>query len=171
MHAAVPPQVNDFSADAIISQLLLLDAQDPTKVSSGGWPHTHPHAHHVRTRWTRTHACPWAADPKACKGQPNPACLIAACGDLCRGAGAASLAVRGLAPPRPQHRPPPPAWLAPLQDIKMFINSPGGSVTAGMGIYDAMMMCRADVQVPGRAGRRSAVCSVRPLLSMRACAR
>lgn len=32
MHAAVPPQVNDFSADAIISQLLLLDAQDPTKV-------------------------------------------------------------------------------------------------------------------------------------------
>lgn len=28
----------------------------------------------------------------------------------------------------------------------MFINSPGGSVTAGMGIYDAMMMCRADVQ-------------------------
>ena len=32
------------------------------------------------------------------------------------------------------------------QDIKMFINSPGGSVTAGMGIYDAMMMCRADVQ-------------------------
>lgn len=27
----------------------------------------------------------------------------------------------------------------------MFINSPGGSVTAGMGIYDAMQMCRADV--------------------------
>lgn len=55
-------EVNDFSADAIISQLLLLDAQDPTK------------------------------------------------------------------------------------DIKLFINSPGGSVTAGMGIYDAMMMCRANVQ-------------------------
>lgn len=36
----------------------------------------------------------------------------------------------------------PPLW----QDIKLFINSPGGSVTAGMGIYDAMMMCRADVQ-------------------------
>jgi len=34
----------------------------------------------------------------------------------------------------------------PTQDIKLFINSPGGSVTAGMGIYDAMMMCRADVQ-------------------------
>lgn len=32
------------------------------------------------------------------------------------------------------------------QDIKLFINSPGGSVTAGMGIYDAMQMCRADVQ-------------------------
>ena len=34
----------------------------------------------------------------------------------------------------------------PPQDIKLFINSPGGSVTAGMGIYDAMQMCRADVQ-------------------------
>ena len=55
-------EVNDFSADAVVSQLLLLDAQDTTK------------------------------------------------------------------------------------DIKLFINSPGGSVTAGMGIYDAMMMCRADVQ-------------------------
>jgi ATP-dependent Clp protease, protease subunit len=54
--------VSDFSADAIVSQLLLLDSQDPTK------------------------------------------------------------------------------------DIKLFINSPGGSVTAGMGIYDAMMMCRSDVQ-------------------------
>jgi len=27
------------------------------------------------------------------------------------------------------------------QDIKLFINSPGGSVTAGMGIYDAMQVC------------------------------
>jgi len=54
-------QVDDFSADAVISQLLLLDAQDPTK------------------------------------------------------------------------------------DIRLFINSPGGSVTAGMGIYDAMQMCRCDV--------------------------
>jgi len=54
-------QVDDFTADAVISQLLLLDQQDPTK------------------------------------------------------------------------------------DIKLFINSPGGSVTAGMGIYDAMQMCRADV--------------------------
>lgn len=55
-------EVEDFSADALISQLLLLDSQDPTK------------------------------------------------------------------------------------DIKLFINSPGGSVTAGMGIYDAMLLCRADVQ-------------------------
>lgn len=54
-------QVDDFSADVIISQMLLLDAQDPTK------------------------------------------------------------------------------------DIKLFINSPGGSVTAGMGIYDAMKLCKADV--------------------------
>lgn len=44
----------------------------------------------------------------------------------------------------------------PAKDIKLFINSPGGSVTAGMGIYDAMMMCNADVQV--NAGTR--VCGV-----------
>ncbi|XVF20677.1 hypothetical protein REPUB_Repub12eG0022500 [Reevesia pubescens] len=31
------------------------------------------------------------------------------------------------------------------KDINFFINSPGGSVTAGMGIYDAMKMCKADV--------------------------
>ncbi|KAI5076677.1 hypothetical protein GOP47_0008742 [Adiantum capillus-veneris] len=54
-------QVDDFSADVIISQLLLLDAEDSTK------------------------------------------------------------------------------------DIKLFINSPGGSVTAGMGIYDAIKLCKADV--------------------------
>ncbi|XP_050385028.1 ATP-dependent Clp protease proteolytic subunit 3, chloroplastic [Argentina anserina] len=33
----------------------------------------------------------------------------------------------------------------PKKDITLFINSPGGSVTAGMGIYDAMKMCKADV--------------------------
>nr|GEV09615.1 ATP-dependent Clp protease proteolytic subunit 3, chloroplastic [Tanacetum cinerariifolium] len=31
------------------------------------------------------------------------------------------------------------------KDIKLFINSPGGSVTAGMGIYDAMKLCKADI--------------------------
>ncbi|KAI3933503.1 hypothetical protein MKX01_022082 [Papaver californicum] len=31
------------------------------------------------------------------------------------------------------------------KDIKLFINSPGGSVTAGMGIYDAMKLCKSDV--------------------------
>uniref|UniRef100_A0A2P2J9Q5 ATP-dependent Clp protease proteolytic subunit n=1 Tax=Rhizophora mucronata TaxID=61149 RepID=A0A2P2J9Q5_RHIMU len=33
----------------------------------------------------------------------------------------------------------------PTKDIKLFINSPGGSVTAGLGIYDAMKLCKADV--------------------------
>lgn len=33
----------------------------------------------------------------------------------------------------------------PKKDIKLFINSPGGSVSAGMGIYDCMQLCRADV--------------------------
>ncbi|KAI5421916.1 variant 2 [Lathyrus oleraceus] len=35
----------------------------------------------------------------------------------------------------------------PKKDIKLFINSPGGSVTAGMGIYDAMKLCNADVSI------------------------
>lgn len=30
-----------------------------------------------------------------------------------------------------------------MQDIKLFVNSPGGSVTAGMGIYDAMQVSLA----------------------------
>ncbi|GAB2300048.1 ATP-dependent Clp protease proteolytic subunit 3 [Dionaea muscipula] len=33
----------------------------------------------------------------------------------------------------------------PEKDIKLFINSPGGSITAGMGIYDAMKQVKADV--------------------------
>ncbi|KAI5411248.1 hypothetical protein KIW84_056390 [Lathyrus oleraceus] len=33
----------------------------------------------------------------------------------------------------------------PKKDIKLFTNSPGDSVTAGMGIYDAMKLCNADV--------------------------
>lgn len=31
------------------------------------------------------------------------------------------------------------------KDIKMYINSPGGSVTAGMAIYDTMHLVKADV--------------------------
>jgi ATP-dependent Clp protease protease subunit len=33
----------------------------------------------------------------------------------------------------------------PGQDIQMYINSPGGSVTAGFAIYDTMQMIRSDV--------------------------
>jgi len=33
----------------------------------------------------------------------------------------------------------------PEKEIKLFINSPGGSVTAGLAIYDAMQLCRAPV--------------------------
>ncbi|GFP98938.1 ATP-dependent clp protease proteolytic subunit 3 chloroplastic [Phtheirospermum japonicum] len=31
------------------------------------------------------------------------------------------------------------------KDIRLFINSPGGPVTVGIGIYDAMKLCKADV--------------------------
>jgi ATP-dependent Clp protease protease subunit len=31
------------------------------------------------------------------------------------------------------------------RDISLYINSPGGSVTAGLGIYDTMQYVRADV--------------------------
>ncbi len=33
----------------------------------------------------------------------------------------------------------------PDKDIKLYINSPGGSVTAGMAIYDTMQFIKADV--------------------------
>ena len=50
---------------------------------------------------------------------------------------------------------------SPEQDIYMYINSPGGSVTAGMAIYDAMQFIRPDVQtiVMGQA------CSMGSLLA------
>jgi ATP-dependent Clp protease protease subunit len=50
---------------------------------------------------------------------------------------------------------------SPEQDIFMYINSPGGSVTAGMAIYDAMQFVRPDVQtiVMGQA------CSMGSLLA------
>lgn len=34
----------------------------------------------------------------------------------------------------------------PEKDISLYINSPGGSVTAGMAIYDTMNFVKADVQ-------------------------
>lgn len=34
----------------------------------------------------------------------------------------------------------------PEQDIHLYINSPGGSVTAGLGIYDIMQFVRCDIQ-------------------------
>ena len=33
----------------------------------------------------------------------------------------------------------------PDKDIQLYINSPGGSVTAGMSIYDTMQFVRCDV--------------------------
>lgn len=37
----------------------------------------------------------------------------------------------------------------PDKDIKLYINSPGGSVTAGMSIYDTMNLIKPDVQTIG----------------------
>src|SRR5260370_16304724 len=34
----------------------------------------------------------------------------------------------------------------PERDISLYINSPGGSITAGMGIYDTMKFIRPDVR-------------------------
>ena len=49
----------------------------------------------------------------------------------------------------------------PDKDISLYINSPGGSVTAGMAIYDTMQFIKCDVQtiVMGQA------CSMGSLLS------
>jgi len=47
----------------------------------------------------------------------------------------------------------------PEKDIKLYINSPGGSVTAGMAIYDTMQYIKADVSTIciGMAASMSAV--------------
>ena len=33
----------------------------------------------------------------------------------------------------------------PKKDISLYINSPGGSVTSGMAIYDTMQFCKSDI--------------------------
>ena len=47
----------------------------------------------------------------------------------------------------------------PEKDIQMYINSPGGSVTAGMGIYDTMRYIKPDVATTcvGQAASMGAV--------------
>lgn len=67
----------------------------------------------------------------------------------------------------------------PDKDISLYINSPGGSVTAGLAIYDTIQYIRADVQTicmgqaasmaavllaSGTAGKRLALPSSRVLL-------
>ncbi len=96
-------QVNDFGADALVSQLLLLDSQAPNKVDVG-------------------------ADTSLCRTPCDPQHV--------------SSITMSQAPVRSRpccHRSRCPC----AQDIKLFINSPGGSVTAGMGIYDAMQVPHA----------------------------
>ncbi len=67
----------------------------------------------------------------------------------------------------------------PEKDINLYINSPGGSVTAGLAIYDTMQQIRSDIQTfclgqaasmaalllaGGSAGKRSALPSSRVLI-------
>src|SRR3974390_3746286 len=47
----------------------------------------------------------------------------------------------------------------PEKDIQLYINSPGGSITAGMAIYDTMQFVKPDVQTIciGQAASMAAV--------------
>src|SRR5918999_1731027 len=47
----------------------------------------------------------------------------------------------------------------PDRDIQLYINSPGGSITAGMAIYDTMQFIKPDVQTTciGQAASMAAV--------------
>ncbi len=47
----------------------------------------------------------------------------------------------------------------PEKDIQLYVNSPGGSITAGLAIYDTMQLVRPDVQTicVGQAASISAV--------------
>ena len=50
----------------------------------------------------------------------------------------------------------------PDKDIHLYINSPGGSVTAGMSIYDTMQFIKPDVSTMciGQAASMGAYCSL-----------
>src|SRR3712207_7067550 len=48
-------------------------------------------------------------------------------------------------PPRSTLFPYTTLFRSPEQDINLYINSPGGSVHAGMAIYDTMQYVNADV--------------------------
>ncbi|MDR2886073.1 MAG: ATP-dependent Clp protease proteolytic subunit, partial [Rikenellaceae bacterium] len=67
----------------------------------------------------------------------------------------------------------------PKKDIQLYINSPGGSVTAGLGIYDTMQLINASVATictgmaasmaavllaAGEKGRRSALLHSRVMI-------
>ena len=67
----------------------------------------------------------------------------------------------------------------PKKDIQLYINSPGGSVTAGLGIYDTMQFISSDVAtictgmaasmaavllVSGQEGKRSALTHSRVMI-------
>ncbi len=67
----------------------------------------------------------------------------------------------------------------PDKDIQLYVNSPGGSVTAGLGIYDTMQYVRADVAttcmgqatsmgamllMAGAAGKRSCLPNARIMI-------
>ena len=67
----------------------------------------------------------------------------------------------------------------PAKDISIYINSPGGSVTAGLGIYDTMQFISSDVAtictgmaasmaavllVSGTEGKRSALTHARVMI-------
>ena len=46
----------------------------------------------------------------------------------------------------------------PGKDIQLYINSPGGSVTAGMAIYDTMQYIKCDIS-SGRRCKGQEICS------------
>ena len=61
----------------------------------------------------------------------------------------------------------------PEQDISLYINSPGGSVTDGLAIYDTMQYVRPDVshhlRRPGRVAWASSCCAPAPRASASPC--
>jgi ATP-dependent Clp protease protease subunit len=59
----------------------------------------------------------------------------------------------------------------PKRDVQMFINSPGGSVIAGLGIYDTMQYVSPDIQTicTGLAASMGAVLLTAGSVGKRAC--
>ncbi len=148
--------IDDQVADALVAQLLFLEAEDPEKdiqiyINSPGGLRSHP----VQNRWSGP--MPWAATgpgPSAAPGVLPTVVEQSGRGDRAFDIYSRLLRERiiflgsGIDDQVADSLVAQLLFLEaedPEKDIQIYINSPGGSVTAGLAIYDTMQQVAPDV--------------------------